>query len=52
MPPGKLAARNFYCEHGYHELDITTKIYRGLKDGIHLEKWLRRMSRSGSIATP
>ena len=34
-------ARNFYCEHGYHELDIAKKFYRGLKDGIHLEKWLR-----------
>ena len=33
--------RNFYCEHGYHELDIAKKIYRGLKDGVHLEKWLR-----------
>jgi ribosomal-protein-alanine N-acetyltransferase len=33
------AARNFYCEHGYHELDITKKMYRGLKDGVHLEKW-------------
>lgn len=35
------AARNFYCEHGYHELVITQKFYRGLKDGVHLEKWLR-----------
>jgi len=35
------AARNFYCEHGYQELSITTKFYRGLKDGIHLVKWLR-----------
>jgi len=35
------AARNFYCEHGYHELDIARKMYRGLKDGVHLEKWLR-----------
>ena len=33
------AARNFYCEHGYTELQITAKFYRGLKDGIHLEKW-------------
>ena len=33
------AARHFYCEHGYIELDITAKFYRGLKDGIHLEKW-------------
>ena len=35
------AARNFYCEHGYQELSITTRFYRGLKDGIHLVKWLR-----------
>ena len=35
------AARNFYCEHGYQELSITTKFYRGLRDGIHLVKWLR-----------
>ena len=36
-----VAARNFYCEHAYQELSITTKFYRGLKDGIHLVKWLR-----------
>lgn len=35
------AARNFYCEHGYQELSITTNFYRGLKDGIHLVKWFR-----------
>ena len=35
------AGRNFYCEQGYHELDITKKYYRGLKDGVRLEKWLR-----------
>jgi ribosomal-protein-alanine N-acetyltransferase len=35
------AARNFYGEHGYHELKITRKMYRGIKDGVHLEKWLR-----------
>jgi ribosomal-protein-alanine N-acetyltransferase len=35
------AARNFYCEHGFHELDIARRMYRGLKDGVHLEKWLR-----------
>jgi ribosomal-protein-alanine N-acetyltransferase len=35
------AARNFYCEHGYAELDIAANFYRGLKDGIHLEKWFR-----------
>jgi len=34
-------ARNFYCEHGFAELDISRKMYRGLKDGVHLEKWLR-----------
>jgi ribosomal-protein-alanine N-acetyltransferase len=33
--------RNFYCEHGYHELEITKHMYRGLKDGVHLEKWFR-----------
>ena len=36
-----VAGRNFYCEHGYHEFDIEKKMYRGLKDGVHLEKWLR-----------
>jgi len=35
------AARNFYCEHAYQELRITANFYRGLKDGIHLVKWLR-----------
>jgi len=35
------AARNFYGEHGFHELNIARKMYRGLKDGVHLEKWLR-----------
>ncbi|HEU4780191.1 MAG TPA: N-acetyltransferase [Steroidobacteraceae bacterium] len=35
------AARNFYCEHGYQELDIAKNYYRGLKDGVHLEKWFR-----------
>ena len=34
-------ARLFYSEHGYHELTITRKMYRGVADGIHLEKWLR-----------
>ena len=34
-------ARNFYCEHGYHELDIAPKFYRGVKDGVLLEKWFR-----------
>ena len=36
-----VAARNFYGEHGYHEIDIAKKMYRGLKDGVHLEKWFR-----------
>jgi ribosomal protein S18 acetylase RimI-like enzyme len=35
------AARNFYCEHAYHELSITANFYRGLKDGVHLVKWFR-----------
>jgi ribosomal-protein-alanine N-acetyltransferase len=35
------AGRNFYAEHGYHELSITTRMYRGVKDGVHLEKWFR-----------
>ncbi len=34
------AARNFYCEHGYHELAIRPKRYRGVVDGILLEKHL------------
>jgi ribosomal-protein-alanine N-acetyltransferase len=34
-------ARNFYSEHGYHERDIAKGMYRGIKDGIHLEKWFR-----------
>ncbi|MEO8018257.1 MAG: GNAT family N-acetyltransferase [Pseudomonadota bacterium] len=34
-------ARIFYGEHGYTELTITRKMYRGLMDGIHLEKWFR-----------
>jgi ribosomal-protein-alanine N-acetyltransferase len=37
-------ARNFYCEHGYHELDIAPRFYRGLKDGVHLEKWFREIA--------
>ena len=34
------AARNFYCEHAYHEIAIKPKWYRGLVDGILLEKHL------------
>ncbi|MDB5856915.1 MAG: hypothetical protein JWQ76_604 [Ramlibacter sp.] len=36
-----VAARNFYGEHGYHELAITQAMYSGVLDGIRLEKWLR-----------
>jgi len=35
------AARNFYGEHGYHEFVIALGMYRGLADGINLEKHLR-----------
>lgn len=35
------AARNFYCEHGYHERVISKGMYRGTEDGVRLEKWLR-----------
>ncbi len=38
------AARNFYAEHGYHELAIHQRMYRGLADGICLEKWLTNNS--------
>jgi ribosomal-protein-alanine N-acetyltransferase len=34
------AARNFYGEHGYHELVISKGYYSGVKDAIRLEKWL------------
>jgi [ribosomal protein S18]-alanine N-acetyltransferase len=34
-------ARLFYSEHGYHELTLTRQMYRGVADGIHLEKWLQ-----------
>ncbi len=34
------AARNFYCERGYHELAIRPKWYRGFADGVLLEKHL------------
>lgn len=36
------AARNFYSEHGYHELTVRKGMYGGVVDGIELEKWLRR----------
>jgi ribosomal protein S18 acetylase RimI-like enzyme len=35
------AARNFYGEHGYHEVSIARRYYRGLEDAIVLEKYLR-----------
>jgi ribosomal protein S18 acetylase RimI-like enzyme len=31
-------ARNFYADHGYHERDIAKGMYRGIADGIHLQK--------------
>jgi ribosomal-protein-alanine N-acetyltransferase len=34
------AARNFYAEHAYHELAIQRRYYRGIADGVLLEKWL------------
>jgi ribosomal-protein-alanine N-acetyltransferase len=34
------AARNFYGEHGYHELAIVRRYYRGVEDAIALEKHL------------
>jgi ribosomal protein S18 acetylase RimI-like enzyme len=35
------AARNFYNEHGYHELTIKPGMYSGQLHGIQLEKWFR-----------
>lgn len=35
-------ARNFYNEHGYHEVVIRRERYGGTLDGIQLEKWLRQ----------
>lgn len=34
------AGRNFYNEHGYHELRIHADRYGAGVDGLHLEKWL------------
>ena len=34
------AARNFYCEHGYHEQVISKGYYSGIEDAVRLEKWL------------
>ena len=39
-----VAARNFYNEHGYHEVRLKSRMYSGTLDGIHLEKWLRTRS--------
>ena len=36
-----VAARNFYNEHGYHEVVINRGRYSAAVDGIRLEKWLR-----------
>lgn len=36
------AARNFYAEHGYHELAIAKGYYQGVEDAIRLEKWLAK----------
>lgn len=35
-----VAARNFYCDHGYHERVIARGMYKGIEDGVRLEKWL------------
>lgn len=35
-----LAARNFYNDHGYHEIALRKRMYLGLLDGVLLEKWL------------
>jgi [ribosomal protein S18]-alanine N-acetyltransferase len=35
-------ARNFYAEHGYHELAITKGYYQGVEDAVRLEKWLTK----------
>lgn len=39
-----VAARNFYNELGYHEVQIRRGRYSGSIDGIQLEKWLRSVS--------
>jgi ribosomal-protein-alanine N-acetyltransferase len=39
-----VAARSFYNEHGYHEVQIAHQRYAGSVDGICLEKWLRASS--------
>ncbi len=35
------AARSFYNERGYHELEIVRGMYSARLDGVKLEKWLR-----------
>ena len=39
-----VAARSFYNEIGYHEVRIRRRMYGGIADGVHLEKWLRSRS--------
>ena len=34
------AARSFYNEHGYHEVDVVRGMYSARLDGVKLEKWL------------
>ena len=41
------AARNFYAEFGYHEMEIAKGYYRGVEDAIRLEKWLAETLGSG-----
>ena len=41
------AARNFYAEFGYHEMEIAKGYYRGVEDAIRLEKWLAETPGSG-----
>lgn len=36
-----LAGRNFYGEHGYHEVALRPDRYGPAVDGVRLEKWLR-----------
>lgn len=35
-----VAAREFYNQHGWHERAIAKGMYRGVEDGVTLEKWL------------
>ena len=39
-----VAARSFYNELCYHEVRIRRRMYGGIADGVHLEKWLRSRS--------